>query len=169
MPFESRQSLLRGIASSQQGGGACEVLVQASARCDTEVKAVLRNASAWQVMEELIAKSKAGKAARQMQKEEDLTATDVLDASFQSLLQAGDLSALMKEKGARHDRRAAQAAQNAQGQDDGDAEFDRVRRELAFESRARVRPLFLPWKSNAPWQNPWNRLDLSRMPVIPPF
>ena len=51
-------------------------------------------------MEELIAKSKAGKAAKAMQKEEDLTATDVLDASFESLLRAGDLSALMKEKGA---------------------------------------------------------------------
>ena len=99
----------------------------------------MTKAFAWQVMEELIAKSKAGKAARQMQKEDDLTATDVLDASFQSLLQAGDLSALMKEKGARHDRRAAQNAQAAQ--DDGDAEFDRVRRELAFESRARVSPL----------------------------
>ena len=106
--------------------------------------AVTEEAFAWQVMEELIAKSKAGKAARQMQKEEDLTATDVLDASFQSLLQAGDLSALMKEKGARHD---CGAAQNAQAQDNGDAEFDRVRRELAFESRARVSLMFLLWKS----------------------
>ena len=88
-------------------------------------------------MEELIAKSKAGKAAKQMQKEEDLTATDILDASFQSLLQAGDLSALLREKGSKHDRKAAQAAQAAQ--DDGDAEFDRTRRELAFESRAKVR------------------------------
>ena len=86
-------------------------------------------------MEELIAKSKAGKAAKQMQKEEDLTATDVLDASFQSLLQAGGLSALLKERGSKHDR---QAAQKAQPQDTGDAEFDRVRRELAFESRAKV-------------------------------
>ena len=58
------------------------------------------------MMEELIAKSKAGKAARQMQKEEDLTATDVLDASFQSLLEAGDLSALLREKGSKHDRKA---------------------------------------------------------------
>ncbi len=90
-----------------------------------------------QVMEELIAKSKAGKAERQMQKEEDLTATDILDASFEGLLQAGQLTALMKVKGARHDR---QAAQNAQPQDDGDAEFDRMRRELAFESRAKVMP-----------------------------
>ena len=64
-------------------------------------------------MEELIAKSKAAKAAKAMQKEEDLTATDVLDASFESLLRAGDLSVLMKEK-------------------------DRMRRELAFESRAKV-------------------------------
>ena len=90
-----------------------------------------------QVMEELIAKSKAGKAERQMQKEEDLTATDILDASFEGLLQAGQLTALMKVKGARHDR---QAAQKAQPQDDSDAEFDKMRRELAFESRAKVRP-----------------------------
>lgn len=86
-------------------------------------------------MEELIAKSKAGKAAKQMRKEEDLTATDVLDASFQDLLQAGGLSALLREKGSKHDRRAAQ---KTQPQDNGDAEFDRVRRELAFESRAKV-------------------------------
>ena len=97
-------------------------------------------------MEELIAKSKAGKAARQMQKEEDLTATDVLDASFQSLLQAGGLTALLKEKGTRHDR---SAAQKGPPQDAGDAEFDRVRRELAFESRAKVRlPCFLPWETS---------------------
>lgn len=87
-------------------------------------------------MEEVIAKSKAAKAARQMQKEEDLTATDILDASFASLLQTGALTPLMKEKGARHDRKAAQADRAAQ--DEGDAEFDRMRRELAFESRAKV-------------------------------
>lgn len=84
-------------------------------------------------MEEVIAKSKAAKAARQMQKEEDLTATDILDASFASLLQTGALVPLMKEKGARHDRNAAQTVQ-----DEGDAEFDRMRRELAFETRAKV-------------------------------
>ena len=87
-------------------------------------------------MAEVIAKSKAAKAARQMQKEEDLTATDILDASFASLLQTGALTPLMKEKGARHDRKAAQADRAAQ--DEGDEEFDRMRRELAFESRAKV-------------------------------
>lgn len=86
-------------------------------------------------MEELIAKSKAGKAAKAMQKEADLTATDVLDASFESLLRAGDLSALMKEKGAKHARVGGQASQDPE---DEDAEFDRMRRELAFESRAKV-------------------------------
>ena len=94
--------------------------------CQTKV-------SARQVMEEVIAKSKAAKAARQMLKEEDLTATDILDASFTSLLQTGALVPLMKEKGARHDRNAAQTVQ-----DEGDAEFDRMRRELGFESRAKV-------------------------------
>ncbi len=93
----------------------------------------LMEGCAHKVMEEVIAKSKAGKAARQMQKEEDLTATDALDASFASLLQNGALAPLMKEKGARHDRRAARAAQ-----DEGDEAFDRMRRELAFESRAKV-------------------------------
>ena len=87
-------------------------------------------------MEELIAKSKAAKAAKAMQKEEDLTATDVLDTSFESLLRAGDLLALLKEKGAKHARASGQASQ-ALG--DEDAEFDRMRRELAFESRAKVR------------------------------
>ena len=59
----------------------------------------------------------------------------------------------MKEKGARHDRKAAQAAQAAQD-DDGDAEFDRMRRELAFESRAKVRPLFTTMEELChPWQN----------------
>ena len=86
-------------------------------------------------MEELIAKSKAGKAAKAMQKEEDLTATEVLDASFESLLQAGDLSALMKEKGVKHARVGGRAGQDP---GDEDAEFDRMRRELAFESRAKV-------------------------------
>ena len=88
-------------------------------------------------MEELIAKSKAAKAAKAMQKEEDFTATDVLDASFESLLRAGDLSALMKEKGAKHARAGGQASQDP---GDEDAEFDRMRRELAFESRAKVQP-----------------------------
>lgn len=92
--------------------------------------------SASQVMEELIAKSKAGKAAKAMQKEEDLTETDMLDASFQTMLQGGELAALLKEKGSKHEEKKAQAAK---AQDDGDAEFDRMRRELAFEARAKVR------------------------------
>lgn len=40
-------------------------------------------ASGAQVMEEVMAKSKAFKAAKSAQREEDLTATDALDADFQ--------------------------------------------------------------------------------------
>ena len=48
-----------------------------------------------QVMEEVMAKSKAARSARQLQRAEDLDATDALDAQFASLVQQGGLEGLV--------------------------------------------------------------------------
>ena len=50
-------------------------------------------------MEELIAKSKAGKAERQQQREEDLTATEQLDATFRELKDGALLQGILRPKG----------------------------------------------------------------------
>ena len=49
-----------------------------------------------QVMEEVMAKSKAARSARQLQRAEDLDATDALDAQFASLVQQGGLEGLVR-------------------------------------------------------------------------
>ena len=53
----------------------------------------------WQVMEELIAKSKAFKAEKAQQREEDLVQTEALDAAFADLLAAGPGTLAMRPKG----------------------------------------------------------------------
>ncbi len=105
----------------------------ASARHDGKVAVV------GQVMEELIAKSKAFKAAKSEQRDEDLEATEALDTKLASLLESGCLAGLVKPKGARHDRKAAE--KNAPPQHGDDTEFDRFRRELVFEAKGQVRLL----------------------------
>jgi hypothetical protein len=87
-------------------------------------------------MEEVIAKSKAARAAKIQQREEDLHATEALDADLDNLLQCGALAQLFKAKGARNDRAAKRTAAEEQGADEKD--YDIVRRELAFEARAQV-------------------------------
>lgn len=52
-----------------------------------------------QVMEEIIAKSKKGKAERQTQREDDLRATEELDATFTDLLQGASLATMLRAKG----------------------------------------------------------------------
>lgn len=49
-----------------------------------------------QVMEEVMAKSKAARSARQLQRAEDLDATDALDAQFAALVQQGGLEGLVR-------------------------------------------------------------------------
>ncbi len=92
-----------------------------------------------QVMEELIAKSKAFKAAKSQQQDEDLEATEALDTKLASLLESGSLAGLVKPKGARHDRKVAE--KDAAPQHGDDTEFDKFRRELVFEAKGQVRPL----------------------------
>ena len=50
-------------------------------------------------MEELIAKSKAFKAEKAQQREEDLVQTEALDAAFADLLAAGPGTLAMRPKG----------------------------------------------------------------------
>lgn len=50
-------------------------------------------------MEEIIAKSKAYKAMKQKQKEEDEDAMEKLDADYRTLLSSQALSAFVKPKG----------------------------------------------------------------------
>ncbi len=85
-----------------------------------------------QVMQEVMAKSKAFKAAKQQQREEDLSATDALDADFKQLLEAGDLGLQFKAPGSRQDRPAPGSL------DPQDMAYDRMRRELVFEAKAQV-------------------------------
>eukprot|EP00955_Chlamydomonas_euryale_P013834 149411-Chlamydomonas_euryale.AAC.1 len=56
-------------------------------------------AAATQVMEEVIAKSKAFKAERQRQKEEDAEALEQLDSEYQGLLASQALAEFVKPKG----------------------------------------------------------------------
>lgn len=90
-----------------------------------------------QVMEEVIAKSKAFRAAKMQQREEDLDATEALDTDFSSFVEAGGLEGLVKPKGARNAKKAAD--KSAAPEDGSDAEFDRFRRELIFEAKGQVR------------------------------
>ena len=82
-----------------------------------------------------MAKSKAFKAVKQQQREEDLTATDALDAQFQELLQAGNVGLQFKAPGSRQDRPAPGSIEPQ------DAAYDRMRRELIFEAKAQVLPV----------------------------
>lgn len=50
-------------------------------------------------MEEIIAKSKKGKAERQTQRDDDLRATEELDATFTDLLQGASLATMLRAKG----------------------------------------------------------------------
>ncbi|KAK9815549.1 hypothetical protein WJX72_005610 [[Myrmecia] bisecta] len=85
-----------------------------------------------EIMEEVMAKSKAYKAEKQQQREEDLTATEALDQDFKQLVQAGGLARLVRPKGAKGDKSLdAKAAPE-------DAAYDRMRRELVFEAKAKV-------------------------------
>ncbi|CAL8463440.1 g2974 [Coccomyxa elongata] len=101
-----------------------------------EQEAPERRKSKKEVMEELIAKSKAFKAAKSQQRDEDLEATEALDTKLASLLESGSLAGLVKPKGARHNRKVAE--KDAAPQHGDDTEFDRFRRELVFEAKGQV-------------------------------
>ncbi len=92
-----------------------------------------------------MAKSKAFKAAKSQQRDEDLEATEALDTNFTGLLDAGGLAGLVKPKGARHMKKVAD--KNVAPPEGDDAEFDRFRRELIFEAKGQVRltPFNIAW------------------------
>ena len=81
-----------------------------------------------EVMAELIAKSKAFRAAKQAQREEDVNETEALDAAFKALRGKGALFGAVK-KGRR------QGGEEEAEAEVGDAAFDRAARELAFEAK----------------------------------
>lgn len=56
---------------------------------------------------------------------------------MQALVAGGGLAGLVKPKGSRNDRRAVGKGAEAAA-DDEDAAFDRLRRELTFEAKAKV-------------------------------
>lgn len=69
-------------------------------RMDSQPDAIHKIAApAPQIMEEIMAKSKAGKAERQMQREDDLAATEALDATFRELLAGPALATILRPKG----------------------------------------------------------------------
>ncbi|KAK9825822.1 hypothetical protein WJX74_010755 [Apatococcus lobatus] len=109
------------LQRKQPGTGAAE---------DTPEDAPDQRRSKKEVMEEVMAKSKAFKAVKQQQREEDLTATDALDAQFQELLEAGNAGLQFKAPGSRQDRPAPGSIEPQ------DAAYDRMRRELVFEAKA---------------------------------
>lgn len=86
----------------------------------------------WQIMEEIIAKSKERKAEKAKLKEADTDATEALDRELAHLMQAGALHSLMGGK-----RRSAGAA------DDAEAAYDRDRLELVYQAKAKVRSVAL--------------------------
>lgn len=95
-------------------------------------------------MEEIIAKSKAFKAAKQMQREDDLAATEKLDAAFHDLMEGDALRRLVRPKGTKPLPTAAAPVAGASAADAAaaaadaaaDKQYDVLRRELVFERKA---------------------------------
>ena len=81
-----------------------------------------------EVMEEIIAKSRAFKAQRQKQKEEDVEEMAKLDSEYKDLLHSQALSQFIKPKG--YGKENKLKADNKQDQD-----YDVAARELAFEAK----------------------------------
>ena len=79
-----------------------------------------------------MAKSKAFKAAKQKQREDDFDETDALDSTFGALMQGGALADIMKAKGKKEPK-----ASNADVANE-DAAYDRLRRELTYEPKGKV-------------------------------
>lgn len=105
-----------------------------------------RHRSKKEIMEEVIAKSKAYKAAKREQREDDINETDKLDSDFQSLLDDKSLLGLMmKKKGERNSSNNKIAigeggegrCGDANNTIDDDKRFDVLTRELVFEAKSR--------------------------------
>mmetsp|Transcript_6537 Transcript_6537/g.18229 ORF Transcript_6537/g.18229 Transcript_6537/m.18229 type:complete len:933 (-) Transcript_6537:161-2959(-) len=88
------------------------------------------NRSKKEVMEEIIAKSKAAKALKAQQKEEDATMQEELDADFKALLQSQALHGMVKKNSGKDAGR-----KNAEVERDA---YDEAQRTLVFESRAQA-------------------------------
>jgi len=97
-----------------------------------------------EIMEEVIAKSKAYKAAKREQREDDINETDKLDADFQSLLDDDrSLLGLMKKKGEGGGNKKIPIIGGGGGGGgttnavDDDKRFDVLAKELVFEAKSR--------------------------------
>lgn len=84
-----------------------------------------------QVMEEVMAKSKKFKAERQLQREDDLNETEVLDNQFKALQGERLMAGLLRPTG-------KQAPRPGKDTDPLGAVFDVMRRELVFDAKAKV-------------------------------
>ncbi|KAL6784842.1 NOP14 [Auxenochlorella protothecoides x Auxenochlorella symbiontica] len=80
-----------------------------------------------EVMEEVIAKSKAFRAAKQQQREEDVEEVEKLDSVFRELGAAGALSRLVRPKGAKGSLAGLESRE--------DVAFDIAARELVYEAK----------------------------------
>lgn len=79
-----------------------------------------------------MAKSKKYKAEKQHQREEDLNETEALDNQFQALMEGRLMAGLLRPKGQKG------GAPKGKGDDPEGAAFDVMRRELIFDSKAKV-------------------------------
>ena len=80
-------------------------------------------------MEELIAKSKAHKAARRAAREDDAVATDALDDAFAALAASGGLLSVRDKKKEESEKRGSKSV-------DADSRYDAIRRELTAAAAA---------------------------------
>jgi nucleolar protein 14 len=90
-----------------------------------------RRRSKKEVMEEVMAKSKAYKAQRQAVRQEDVEATDALAAAWHALASSGALAGALRPQGAKPEAAAGGAAAA-----DEDRRFDALTRELLYEGKA---------------------------------
>ncbi len=81
-------------------------------------------------MEEIIAKSKKARAEKTQQREADLDAVDELDKDLAELVKQKSFQSLLRPKG--------QKIKDAGKADSTDMAFDLARRELVFDSKAKV-------------------------------
>lgn len=116
------------------GGGKGESdelfqLKQGGAEGETGEQDQERKKTKAEVMAELISKSKAFRAAKQAQRENDADEMEAVDALFRTLRSEGVFAGAMNRGGDRNRGRGAEV------EEEGDAAFDRAARELAFEAK----------------------------------
>jgi nucleolar protein 14 len=99
-----------------------------------------------EVMEEVVAKSKAYKALKYQQREEDEAAADALDAQFTELA-GGLLARMIRPKGSRFDKTVSGTGVVTEE----DRRFDALTKELVFEAKAKPGERTLTGETTGNW------------------